>query len=295
MDTKVCWSELVRRIRQFDPGFRLARRQQAAGGCIHSAWILEGVGKRYFVKLNRANLSKVLAAEAAGLKALAATGTVRVPQPLAQGRIGQIAFLVLEHLPLSARTPACDRLLGERLAALHAVPRYVFGWCQDNFIGTTLQPNQRQADWPGFWRRQRLGFQLQLAADKGFTGKLQQLGERVLAELDRFFTGYRPYPALLHGDLWCGNAAAVDGMPAVFDPACYWGDREADIAMTELFGGFSPEFYRAYDAILPRDPGYQVRKDLYNLYHVLNHLNLFGGSYRAQAEAMMQRLLAEIH
>ncbi len=295
MRSQVPWSELMRRIQRFDPDFVLVRRQAVAGGCIHSVWILEGSRRRYFVKLNRADLSKVLAAEAAGLEALASTGTLRVPRSFGWGVAGAVAYLVLEHLPLVPRTPAADRRLGEQLAALHAVSRRAFGWSQDNFIGATLQPNPVHEDWVTFWRQWRLGFQLRLAAKRGHRGRLQRLGEKVMAELVRFFSGYRPYPSLLHGDLWGGNAAAVGDTPVVFDPACYWGDREADLAMTELFGGFGPDFYRAYDATLPRDPGYRVRKDLYNLYHVLNHLNLFGGGYRAQAERLMQRLLAEIH
>ncbi len=169
-----------------------------------------------------------------------------------------------------------------------------FGFSQDNFIGTTPQPNAWANDWITFWREQRLGFQLQLAEQNGYGGKLQTLGEKLLGALPLFFTGYTPQPSLLHGDLWGGNHAFLaDGTPVVFDPAPYYGDRECDIAMTELFGGYPTDFYAAYRAAYPLDVGYATRRDLYNLYHILNHANLFGGGYAKQAEQMMQSLLAE--
>jgi fructosamine-3-kinase len=144
-------------------------------------------------------------------------------------------------------------------------------------------------------RDQRLGFQLRLAAQNSLGTKLQRLGELLLANLEGFFPGYRPPASLLHGDLWGGNAAfAISGEPVVFDPAVYYGDREADLAMTELFGGFDSRFYAAYREAWPLDPGYGTRKTLYNLYHILNHANLFGGGYVSQTENMLQRLLAEL-
>src|SRR5208283_1970991 len=141
-------------------------------------------------------------------------------------------------------------------------------------------------------REQRLGFQLDLAARKGYGGKLQELGHQLMERLPEFFEGYHPQPSLLHGDLWGGNHACTsDGAPVIFDPAPYYGDREADLAMTELFGGFDQEFYTAYRAAWPPDAGYTTRRILYNLYHILNHANLFGGGYARQAEGMMQSLL----
>ena len=167
---------------------------------------------------------------------------------------------------------------------------------KSNFIGTTPQPNAWKDNWIDFWREQRLGFQLQLAATNGYGSQLQSLGENLLDALPAFFEGYAPQPSLLHGDLWNGNHAyQADGTPTLFDPAVYYGDRECDIAMTELFGGYSADFYSAYRASWSLDAGYSVRRDLYNLYHILNHANLFGGGYARQAEQMMQRLLVEIH
>lgn len=264
------------------------------GGCINAAYRVRGESAEYFVKLNQARLLPMFEAEAEGLRAIAATATVRAPTPVCCGVGGGQAFLVMEHLDLRGGRGACDRLLGERLAAMHRIVQPYFGWFRDNTIGSTPQPNPRSTDWPAFWAEHRLGLQLRLAAGQGHGGRLQRDGERLIEKIPAFFATHRPQPSLLHGDLWAGNYAAdAVGQPVIFDPACYYGDREADIAMTELFGGFGGEFYAAYRASFPLDQGYAVRKNLYNLYHILNHLNLFGGGYRGQAESMLARLLAE--
>jgi fructosamine-3-kinase len=218
---------------------------------------------------------------------------VRVPQPLCSGTAAGQAFLVLEYLELRGHGDAA--LLGTQLAQLHRVPQSRFGWAHDNWIGSTPQPNGWRHQWVAFWREQRLGFQLQLAAQNGYGGALQRDGEALLAGLDAFFDGYVPAPSLLHGDLWGGNHGFLaDGSPVIFDPATYVGDRECDLAMSELFGGFAPAFHAAYREAWPLDPGYAARRTLYNLYHVLNHANLFGGGYAAQAARMTAQLLAEI-
>jgi fructosamine-3-kinase len=153
----------------------------------------------------------------------------------------------------------------------------------------------RTQDWIAFWREQRLGFQLQLAKRNGLGGKLQTLGDKLTDVLPAFFTSYNPTPSLLHGDLWSGNHGYLpDGAPVIFDPAVYYGDRECDLAMTELFGEFAPGFYHSYNAHFPLDAGYSARRDLYNLYHILNHANMFGGGYLPQAAQMMTKLLARI-
>ncbi len=272
----------------------------AVGGGIHQACRLEGAdGSPYFLKLNAARhhaipstwLRTGFVAEAAGLQAIAATQTLRVPQVIAHGASEGICFLVLEYLPLSGRGNA--RLLGAQLAALHRNTSDRFGFAQDNFIGISPQPNTWKDDWLEFWREQRLEHQLRLAAQNGYGGELQQQGERLMAALPDLFVGYTPQPSLLHGDLWGGNHGFLaDGTPVIFDPASYYGDRECDLAMTELFGGYPPEFYAAYRAAWPLDAGYAKRRDLYNLYHILNHANLFGGGYAEQAERMISALLA---
>jgi protein-ribulosamine 3-kinase len=288
------WGEIAAAIgRETGTPFDLARAVPLGGGDINSAYRLEGKdGARYFVKLNDANKLAMFAAENIGLEQLAQTNTVRMPQPVTLGVSRHFSFLILEYLDLGGRGNA--RMLGEQLAALHRATAPEFGFALDNTIGSTPQTNGWMNDWVAFWRERRLGFQLRLAARNGHGGKLQELGERLLEALPVFFSGYTPQPSLLHGDLWGGNHAYLrDGTPVIFDPAVYYGDREADIAMTELFGGFDPEFYSAYRTAWPLDAGYATRKTLYNLYHILNHANLFGGGYARQAEGLMQRLLAE--
>lgn len=275
--------------------FTSGRRDAAGGGCINAAWVLSGQGHTYFVKVNRAAALPMFEAERAGLEEITASHSVRVPRPIAVGADGESCWLVLEHLEMGSGNGRSYALLGEQLATMHRHTRDQFGWERDNTIGSTPQINSVCADWVDFWARHRLGFQLALADQNGHGGRLQRDGERLLGSLNRLFGGYRPVASLLHGDLWGGNAAVLTtGEPVVFDPAVYYGDREADIAMTELFGGFGTEFRRAYEATWPLDPGYSVRRELYNLYHVLNHLNLFGGGYRHQAEGMLGRLLAEL-
>ncbi|MGA7594563.1 MAG: fructosamine kinase family protein [Gallionella sp.] len=264
------------------------------GGSINEAYQLDGTdGARYFLKQNDARHLAMFVAEAEGLDAIAATKTVLVPRPVVHGSAGGQSYLVLQHLELSSRGDA--KRLGEQLAALHRCAAKRFGFAADNFIGTTPQPNSWTDDWLVFWREHRLGFQLRLAADNGYGGELQRLGTRLMESLPAFFANYTPQPALLHGDLWSGNHGFLaDGTPTIFDPAAYYGDRECDLAMTELFGGYPAEFHAAYRAAYPLDAGYASRRELYNLYHILNHANLFGGGYARQAEQMMQRLLAEI-
>lgn len=228
------------------------------------------------------------------LTELAEQNTVRVPKPLWQGSIDDRAYLVMEYLPLRPLDDTAAETLGRQLAALHQRIQPYHGWHRDNTIGSTSQPNASDHDWSRFWRDQRIGHQLRLAADNGHHGALQRLGMQLLDSISALLRDHHPQPALLHGDLWVGNAAMfTEGQPVVFDPASYYGDREADIAMTELFGGFGQRFHAAYREVYPLDAGYSVRRSLYNLYHVLNHLNLFGGAYLRQAQHIMERLLAE--
>lgn len=273
--------------------FPIQRVTPVGGGCINAAWRIESGATRYFVKTNTAAKLQMFEAEASGLAALAASHTLRVPRPINSGAAGNAAFLVLEWLDLDGHGSAAQ--LGQQLAALHRTSAPRFGFVSDNTIGDTLQHNTWADNWLDFWRDQRLGFQLELAARNGLGGSLQTQGEYLMAKLHGLFNGYQPQPSLLHGDLWSGNHGYTqDSEPVIFDPAVYYGDREADIAMSELFGGFPADFYAAYQDAWPLDAGYPTRKTLYNLYHILNHANLFGGSYAKQAEGMARRLLAEL-
>ena len=248
-----------------------------------------------FVKHGPASAEAMFTAEAAGLIALAQAQAVRVPGVLASGTCADGAFLALEWIDLGNATRASEALLGEQLAWQHRSTQRQFGWDRDNTIGSTPQPNAWCARWIEFLRERRLRWQLGLAARNGAAAHTIERGQRLCELLDAFFSSYDPAPSLLHGDLWGGNwGTDADGAPVIFDPAVYYGDREADIAMTRLFGGFGHAFYTAYQSTWPLDPAAGTRSTLYNLYHVLNHYNLFGGDYGSKAGAMIDRLLAEL-
>ncbi len=267
--------------------------QGMQGGSINQTYHLLYKTHHYFVKVNQSSLLAMYVVEALGLQALAETITLRIPKVIVYGVSGETAFLVLEYISLSALNSNSYRQLGRQLAEMHQQPQGYFGWQQDNYIGHNNQKNQKNKNWLKFWLEQRLKVQLNLASANGYTGRVQDLGQELCACSADFFASYQPQASLLHGDLWSGNAAADEyGQAIIYDPACYYGDREADIAMTELFGGFSRDFYAAYEEVFPLDAGYTTRKNFYNLYHILNHLNLFGSGYLAQAEAMMQQLIA---
>ncbi|MGH8703067.1 MAG: fructosamine kinase family protein [Burkholderiales bacterium] len=287
------WHDIERSIRAATGApFTIESRAGAGGGCINECHVIRGRGRAFFVKLNTPEKAEMFSAEAAGLHEIARTKTLRVPNPVCHGASPAACWLVLEHLELRSGDDRSMGKLGRNLARMHRATGERYGWHRDNTIGATPQVNTRSGDWIAFWHEHRLGYQLKLAAGKGH-GRLAANGERLMEKLPAFLAGYSPPPSLLHGDLWSGNAAMeASGEPVVFDPAVYYGDREADLAMTELFGGFPPSFYEAYGAEYPLDKGYPARKHLYNLYHVLNHLNLFGGAYGTQAQRLIDQLLA---
>lgn len=272
--------------------FALAGAQAIGGGCIHSAYRIADAGHSWFVKVNDAASADLFAAEADGLDALARS-PLRAPRVICSGAAAGHSFLVLEWLALTAGSGGDFARLGEQLARMHALAGPQYGWRRDNYIGATPQANPAGDSWLRFFGSARLAPQFELARKRGYTA-LRDKGEALLQALPRLLGGHAPRPSLLHGDLWGGNAAFTEGgAPVIFDPAVYYGDREADLAMTELFGGFSQDFYAAYRAHAALDPGYRVRKTLYQLYHVLNHANMFGGGYAMQAAAMTEQLLAE--
>lgn len=274
--------------------FTVSTGRAVGGGCINSTYLIGAGSQRYFLKTNRAACLTLFEAEAEGLRELAAAGVIRVPAPVCAGLAGDSAFLVLEYIDFGAAARGGEVLLARQLAQMHRKTSARYGWHRDNAIGSTPQSNTASTRWPDFWREHRLGFQLDLAARNGCGKTLQRQGERLLGRLDGFFGSSAPAPSLLHGDLWGGNYGFDEaGMPVIFDPAVYYGDRETDLAMTELFGGFPATFLDAYREAYPLDEGYRVRKTLYNLYHILNHFNLFGGGYLGQAGRMIATLLGE--
>ncbi|MDO8893140.1 MAG: fructosamine kinase family protein [Sulfurimicrobium sp.] len=265
------------------------------GGCINAAYHISGGGRDCLVKINVPERHAMFAAEAAGLQEILASGAIRAPAPICHGSAAHASYLVLEFLAMDACSGHACEQLARQLASMHAHTASQFGWRINNTIGATPQSNTFHDDWISFWREERLEFQFRLASRNGINDSLQKKGACLLTRIEQFFPGYAPSPSLLHGDLWNGNCGVLEqGEPVVFDPAVYYGDRETDLAMSELFGGFPARFYAAYREAYPLDPGYEVRKTLYNLYHVLNHANLFGGSYAGQAERMLDQLLSEV-
>lgn len=263
------------------------------GGDINRAACLSQGKQRWFVKYRDNAPPGMFEAEARALAEISATACIKAPAAIACGSNDDTAWLVLEYLELISS--GSGAALGEQLAALHQVTAQHHGWVMDNYIGTTPQDNTPSDDWTVFWRRRRLQPQLEMARAAGFGGRLLDAGDRLLENLPLLMDGHEPAASLLHGDLWGGNAAfTTSGQPVIFDPASYHGDRETDIAMTELFGGFDTEFYAAYRSILPLDAGYPVRRELYKLYHLLNHLNLFGAGYLSRCERSIDALLARI-
>lgn len=264
------------------------------GGDINQAALIQNRNTNWFVKYHDNAPPGMFEAEARALNEIASGHCIRVPGAIAWGEDNNTSWLVLEYLELTSNGPAS--LLGEQLAALHDISSESFGWSQDNYIGTSPQLNRQCSDWTEFWRDCRLQPQLAMAKAAGFNGRLLDRGEELLTKLDQLLQDHKAVASLLHGDLWSGNKAFTpDGQPVIFDPASYYGDRETDIAMTELFGGFGPDFYSAYRAHSPLPAGYPLRRDLYKLYHMLNHLNLFGAAYLSSCENIIDGLLAEIN
>jgi len=288
------WDSIAIHISQVTgQSFQASDRHSVSGGCINSGYALTNGQQTYFVKLNQASQIAMFEAEAAGLDEMVATRTIRVPKPVCWGTVGNSAYLVLEWLDLGRSGETAWSTMGRQLAAMHRTTSASgFGWKMNNTIGSTPQPNPWTASWVTFWQEHRIGFQFKLANRRGGHFSKQ---DRLLAAIPQLLAGHDPQPSLVHGDLWSGNAAITRaGDPVIFDPATYYGDREVDLAMTELFGSFPADFYRAYNEAFPLDSGYQQRKVLYNLYHILNHFNLFGGGYDSQANRMIDQILSRV-
>ncbi len=284
------WTQIAKHISQTQLEFEIKSHRSVSGGCINQGYAVSDGKRTYFVKLNEAAKVEMFVAEALGLEQMAQTNTIRVPKPICWGVADNSAYTVLEWLDLGTATTNSWQQMGRNLAAMHHFTSSKgFGWEQNNTIGSTPQINNWTTDWVEFYATHRLGYQFQLAKRRG--GNFPQQ-EQLLASLPQLLS-YQVQPSLVHGDLWGGNAACTEGgEPVIFDPATYYGDREVDIAMTELFGGFPAAFYRAYNDVFPLDLGYEQRKTLYNLYHILNHFNLFGGGYASQANRAISQILS---
>ncbi|MGK7892721.1 MAG: fructosamine kinase family protein, partial [Xenococcus sp. (in: cyanobacteria)] len=270
--------------------FEVSNTRSVGGGCINQGYKVSGNDRDYFVKVNQANQVEMFSAEALGLKQMSATKTITIPQPICWGVTGNSCYLVLEWLDFGGSNNPSWTEMGQQLAQMHQQgTTNNFGWHRNNTIGSTPQINTWMDNWADFFAEQRIGYQLKLAKRKG--GSFPDT-KRVIAAVRAKLADRKPEPSILHGDLWSGNADITrDGKPVIFDPATYFGDRETDIAMTELFGGFPKTFYQGYNQQWQLDPGYKQRKNIYNLYHILNHFNLFGGGYASQANRIIQNIL----
>jgi len=288
------WHDIQRDISaHLGEDFKLDDKHSVGGGSINHAWRISDGQYAFFVKTNRKALAFMFEAEALALAEIAASASIQLPQPVSTGVSGAECYLILDWLDMSG-TPDSQHF-GEQLAALHRHQKTQFGFAIDNTIGSTPQLNQWSDSWIDFWQKQRLGHQLKLARQNCFGAQLMDLGLDLLDRTPLFFASYHPVASLLHGDLWSGNwGALAQGEPVIFDPASYYGDREAELAMMELFGHPGRAFFDAYTATWPLDDGYAMRRNFYNLYHILNHANMFGSSYALQAEHMIESLLAEV-
>lgn len=270
------------------------------GGAISDVARISAGHERYVVKWftevpsTPAVWPSPFAAEAYALEQIRASQAVRVPHVVAQADAHDDCppFILLEWIAQHARTDqrAAGETLGQQLAALHRVTTYAYGWEQHNYIGLAPQPNAWTASWTTFWAEQRLGAQLELLGQAGrLSSPRAQRLERLITRLGEWIDDQAMQPSLLHGDLWGGNwLIEANNTPVLIDPAAYYGDREAELAMCHLFGGFPPHFFHAYDEAWPPAPGRDERIPLYQLYHLLNHLLGFGESYGAQVDAVLR-------
>ncbi|WP_028115405.1 fructosamine kinase family protein [Ferrimonas senticii] len=271
--------------------FSISNRHSITGGDIHQAYLVSDGHCDLFLKYNSKDAAEPFRMEALALTRLSKHRGLVIPEVITSGQTATNAFLVLQHLNFGPGNSSDWYQFGQELARLHRDHcQSQYGFDEDNFIGMTPQPNRWQSNWAQFFAEQRIGWQIKLAQDKGHNlGNCDRWVEACAAALQ----GHKPDASLLHGDLWRGNMAFVDGVGCLFDPACYYGDRETDLAMTELFSPLPSDFYHGYDAEWPLDKGYQQRKPIYQLYHLLNHLNLFGGSYLQQCQSQLQALFCE--
>ncbi len=265
----------------------------SSGGCINQAYRLQTTESDWFVKCNSADRVDMFAAEADGLNSLSRAQAFRVPQPILHGRFESSSYLVMEYLTLQNRVDEAG--FANALRQLHSIHGDNFGYHRDNYIGTSPQQNTPHDDWFEFFMQQRLEPQLKMLIDSGQGQALMSLWHDFSRAVERLFANYRPAKSLLHGDLWQGNVGQSDSKPSIYDPACYYGDAETDLAMLTLFGRPTATFYAVYDQGQEKPAGRNRRQHVYNLYHVLNHANLFGGGYLNQAKQMMRDIISAIN
>jgi fructosamine-3-kinase len=253
--------------------------QPVAGGDISSAYKIETLGKIYFLKLNLASALQMFLKEAQALKMIETTNTINTPSVIDVGSFENNSYLLMDFIESKSPSNKDMALLGKQIANLHLNKSKTFGFNTDNFIGTLPQSNTTHQNWLDFYIEERLAPQLKLAIQKQLLSTVE-VPDIATMKLKTAVLFENAEPSLLHGDLWSGNyLISQDGIPYLIDPATYYGHSEVDIAMSLLFGGFGTSFYDAYHAVIPKQTNTNARIELYQLYYLLLHLNLFGGSY----------------
>ena len=270
---------------------RIERRSTLGGGSINQTELIETTSGPFVVKSHDAGAGAMFQAEADGLAALGASGTSLVIPKVIHIAAGAQPFLILEYLDPGPRPKDFDARLGRGLAELHRASSPRFGFEGDNFCGATSQPNPWTDRWVEFYGAWRIGHQLALAADAGLLSSRERTTiERLIMHLADWIDEPASGPSLVHGDLWSGNLHRDrEGRPALIDPAVYFGHREAEFGMMLLFGGFSNRVIEAYEEAFPLEPGWRDRNAIYQLYHLMNHLNLFGGGYHGEVMTIVRR------
>jgi len=286
------WTNIIKQLNQVTgKAESIDSSRTISGGSINSAYyVLMDSGHEYFLKTNSMKFEDMFAAEYEALHEFQIVESLIIPQPYCYGNSKSECFIIMEYIPLNSCGDSFQ--FGKNLAKMHAIEAKQYGWSRNNTIGSTPQSNTQHHNWVEFWRQERLIPQFEMLYLQGYKGQIKVYADQLLEQLDSFFENHNPAPSLLHGDLWSGNYAFdQNGQGVLFDPALYYGDREADLAMTELFGGFSADFYSGYQEEFPLADGYKKRKSMYNLYHILNHANLFGSSYLKQADQLLRHLI----
>mmetsp|Transcript_3873 Transcript_3873/g.11569 ORF Transcript_3873/g.11569 Transcript_3873/m.11569 type:complete len:360 (-) Transcript_3873:259-1338(-) len=286
--------ELTRWIEQNAGAGRVVSSSGRGGSSWASSKAVETEsGRKFFIKTSPRSADDMFTGEAEGLRAMHATNTVLVPDVLHYGDLeeGSGSFIIMDYLDIRGGYSQAE--LGRQLAQMHlsepAAPEArdgKFGFVVNNTIGGTPQPNEWTEDYVEFFREKRLRYQFRLARDS----TLSSLGDKLMNNLESYFEGIDVKPCILHGDLWSGNVGGVGGKPTIFDPACYYGHSEAEFGMSWC-AGFNREFWKAYFDVIPKAPGFEERKQIYLLYHYLNHYNLFGGGYYSSCVSILQNLV----
>ena len=299
-NTRIDWQSIGCSLQEkLNKEIAFSQTNVVSGGDIHQSFHIQSQSPKesIFIKVNHLDAFPVLESEADSLTFIADTDSILCPTVILLGKTQEHAFLIMEYHHLISTGD--DYQLGKQLAEMHqsSIKQQVkpYGFKNDNFIGLTAQHNQWKTNWCDFWINCRIRPQLHLAYQNGFRSQLEHHEDQLVTAITNLLNTYQPEPCLLHGDLWSGNKAFSQktGEPIIFDPACYYGDRETDISLTRLFGGFSALFYQGYQDTWPLNPDFEQRHPLYNLYHILNHLNLFGAGYLRQSITMIDSLIKQ--